>query len=98
MHPADPLPPAPTLQAIRAARDRLGDRVRRTPAWRWQGRRIDELVGSGTEVFLKLELFQYSGTFKARGALLNSLALTPEQIARGVTAVSAGNHAIAVAF
>ena len=98
MPPADLLPPPPTLEAIRAAREELGERVRRTPVWRWRGRRIDELAGFGTEVFLKLELFQYSGTFKARGALLNALALTPEEIARGVTAVSAGNHAIAVAF
>ncbi len=74
MPPADPLPPPPTLEAIRAAREELGDRVRRTPVWRWRGRRIDELAGAGTEVFLKLELFQYAGTFKPRGALLNMLA------------------------
>ena len=37
-------------------------------------------------------------TFKARGALANVLALTPEQRTRGITAVSAGNHAIATAF
>ncbi|MDH3405271.1 MAG: threonine/serine dehydratase [Acidobacteriota bacterium] len=98
MEPGAPLPPPPALEAIRAARAELGDLVRTTPTWRWRGRRIDELAGAGTEVLLKLELFQHSGTFKARGALLNSLALTPDEIARGVTAVSAGNHAIAVAF
>jgi threonine dehydratase len=47
---------------------------------------------------LKLELFQYAGTFKPRGALLNMLELDAEQLTAGVTAVSAGNHAIAVAF
>ncbi len=55
-------------------------------------------MGADTEVHLKLELFQYSGTFKPRGALLNMLALSPEELARGVTGVSAGNHAIAVGF
>ena len=39
-----------------------------------------------------------TGTFKARGALTWALSLTPEQKARGITAVSAGNHAIAAAF
>ncbi|WP_264319408.1 MULTISPECIES: threonine/serine dehydratase [Rhizorhabdus] len=52
----------------------------------------------GAEVMLKLELFQHGGSFKARGALLNLLRLDEAQRARGVTAVSAGNHAIAVAF
>src|SRR5690348_1224095 len=83
---------------IRAARERLGDRVRETPAWRWRSDAIERAAGADTQVFLKLELFQYTGTFKARGALLNALALSDEQRRLGVTAVSAGNHAIAVAF
>ena len=66
--------------------------------WRWRGREIDEAVGEETEVFLKLEIFQYAGTFKPRGALLNMLALSPRELERGVTAVSAGNHAIAVGY
>jgi threonine dehydratase len=89
---------APALEAIIAARKRLGERVRETPAWHWQGDAIEHAVGAGTRVFLKLELLQYTGTFKARGALLNALALTEAQRQLGVTAVSAGNHAIAVAF
>lgn len=91
-------PTPPTLAEIRAARQRLGERVRTTPVWRWRGRRIEEILGTGTEVFVKLELFQYAGTFKPRGALLNMLALDSGELARGVTAVSAGNHAIAVGF
>ena len=43
-------------------------------------------------------MLQRTGTFKARGALLNALALDAGARRRGVTAVSAGNHAIAVAF
>ncbi len=88
----------PALADIRSARRRLGERVRETPVWRWRGRRLEELLGGDTAVFLKLELFQYAGTFKPRGALLNMLALAPEALARGVTAVSAGNHAMAVGY
>lgn len=95
--PTEPLA-SPTLAAIREARQRLGDRVRATPVWRWRGRQIEEILGAETEVFLKLELFQYAGTFKPRGALLNMLALGPRELGRGVTAVSAGNHAIAVGY
>ena len=94
----DAVPAPPTLAEIREARRRLGDRVRQTPVWRWRGREIEAAAGEGTEVFLKLELFQYSGTFKPRGALLNMLALSPGDLGRGVTAVSAGNHAIAVGY
>ena len=53
---------------------------------------------TGAELFLKLELLQRTGTFKVRGALMNVLDARPEELDRGVTAVSAGNHAIAVAY
>jgi len=89
---------APTLDAVRAARERLGERVRETPVWRWRGREIEAAVGAAMQVFLKMELFQYGGTFKPRGALLNALSLSDDARRRGVTAVSAGNHAIATAF
>jgi threonine dehydratase len=88
----------PSLVEIRDARERLGERVVETPVWRWRGRRIEAELGEETNVFLKLELFQYAGTFKPRGALLNMLALEAGQLARGVTAVSAGNHAMAVGY
>jgi threonine dehydratase len=88
----------PTLSEIRNARQRLGDLVVETPVWRWRSRELAELLGPETEVFLKLELFQHTGSFKPRGALLVMLDLDREALARGVTAVSAGNHAIAVAY
>jgi threonine dehydratase len=50
------------------------------------------------EFVFKLELFQVTGTFKARGALSAALGLSSEERARGVTAISSGNHAIAVAY
>lgn len=46
----------------------------------------------------KFELFQVGGTFKVRGAFSNILALTDSERSAGVTCVSAGNHAIAVAY
>src|SRR5262249_57229948 len=64
----------------------------------WRGPEIGAAAGAETEVVLKLELFQYTGSFKPRGALTNMLNLAPDALARGVTAVSAGNHAIAVAY
>lgn len=88
----------PSIDEIRAARERLGERVRETPVWQWRGDAIEAAAGSKAQVFLKLELFQYGGTFKARGALLNMLALSDDAKSRGITAVSAGNHAIAVAY
>jgi threonine dehydratase len=65
--------------------------------WKWQDRDLSAIVGN-TEVLLKLELFQHTGTFKPRGALTVMLSLQPDVLARGVTAVSAGNHAIAVSY
>ena len=55
-------------------------------------------MGSGTEVFAKLEFLQRTGTFKARGALATLHGLSAAKLEHGVTAVSAGNHAIATAF
>ena len=87
-----------SLEQIRETRRLLGTRVATTPVWHWQDRDLAAIVGEETQVMLKLELFQHTGTFKPRGALNVMLSLTPEVLARGVTAVSAGNHAIAVGY
>ena len=89
---------SPTLAEIQDTRERIDDYIVETPVWRWRNREIDEVVGTETQVFLKLELFQHTGTFKPRGALAVMLDLDPQTLARGVTGVSAGNHAIAVAY
>ncbi|GAB4449645.1 MAG: threonine/serine dehydratase [Anaerolineae bacterium] len=88
----------PTLAEIEATRHLIDPYVVETPVWRWQNRHITELTGPETEVFLKLELFQHTGSFKPRGALRVMLGLASTALARGVTAVSAGNHAIAVGY
>ncbi|MEO6596756.1 MAG: threonine/serine dehydratase [Planctomycetota bacterium] len=98
MNPPDPNAPAPTTAAIQLARRELLGLVRETPAWTWQGHRIDAQKPAESTLWLKLELFQHGGSFKARGALLTMRRLQSKQLARGVTAVSAGNHAIAVAY
>jgi threonine dehydratase len=88
----------PTLAEISATRERIDPYIVETPVWQWRNRDITEVVGTETQVFLKLELFQHTGTFKPRGALNNILSLDEATRKRGVTAVSAGNHAIALSY
>jgi threonine dehydratase len=87
-----------SLEEIRTTRQKVAPFIVETPVWLWNNREIRTVLGDETPVYLKLELFQYTGSFKPRGALAVMLDLTPEALARGVTAVSAGNHAIAVAY
>lgn len=83
-----------SLDLIDRMRATLAPRLRRTPSVP-----LDTLAEiAGTEVWAKMELWQVTGSFKARGALANCLALDEAQRAAGVTAVSAGNHAIATAW
>ena len=89
---------APSIAEIKNARHLLGDLVRTTPVISWEGILKDRLLGPETEVVVKLELMQYAGSFKPRGALLVMKNLSEEELARGVTAVSAGNHAMAVGY
>lgn len=88
----------PTLTDIRTARAALEGLVLQTPVWRWSNREVVQQLGEETALYLKLELFQHTGTFKPRGALTVMRHLDQATLAKGVTAVSAGNHAIAVAF
>lgn len=86
----------PKIEDIRALREQLTAMALRTPVMRCAA--IEAELGGNTEVVAKLEFLQRTGTFKARGALATLLGLTKEQLENGVTAVSAGNHAIATAF
>ena len=67
--------------------------IRRTPVLEIDG---GDLGLPGVSLFIKLELTQHSGSFKARGAFANMLMQTPP--AAGVVAASGGNHGAAVAF
>ena len=81
-----------SLDAIRAAADRISGIAVRTPLVRaW----FPEVPG---QVFLKLENLQPIGSFKLRGASNKILQLTPDEIRRGVITYSSGNHAQGVAY
>ena len=51
-----------------------------------------------TKLFFKCEFLQKSGSFKVRGATNSILSLDKESLSKGITAVSAGNHAIAACY
>lgn len=78
---------------ITTAAGRIAGHVIRTPAVSSPG--LSETLG--VPVTAKLELLQRTGSFKVRGAAAKLLTLAPPERARGVVAVSGGNHAIAVA-
>ena len=73
---------------VERARAVLAGRIHRTPTF----------SSAALGVSLKAELFQKTGSFKARGALNRVAALTPDERRRGVVTWSAGNHAQGVAW
>lgn len=83
-----------TLQDVLDARTRLMPHLQRTPLLAC--RTIGQL--SGTRLGMKAEVFQRTGSFKARGALNAALLLTPRQHASGMITISAGNHGQGLAF
>ncbi len=88
----------PTIEAIRANRKRLGDLVITTPVRLLVDDALADAVGATTRVWLKEELFQRTGSFKPRGALSVMLDLDAAALERGVVGVSAGNHAVSLAY
>ena len=86
--------PAFGIDAIRAAALRLRGEVIDTPCM--PSRTLSLMTGC--EVFLKFENLQFTASFKERGALNKMAQLTPAERAKGVLAVSAGNHAQGVAY
>jgi len=87
-------PFAITPYDIEAAAERIAGHVLRTPLV--AAPRLSELVGA--EVMVKHENMQATASFKERGAVNKLLLLTEDERARGVIAMSAGNHAQAVAY
>ncbi|HEX6993092.1 MAG TPA: threonine ammonia-lyase [Gammaproteobacteria bacterium] len=82
-----------TIADVRAAAERIAGRLPRTPA------AVSETLSeiAGCRVYLKFEIFQFTASFKERGALSKLLTLTDAERRSGVLTVSAGNHAQAVA-
>ena len=87
----------PSLGEIRAYREVVRDRIVRTPVHEWRGTEVGKRAPD-MRISIKFELLQMTGTFKARGALAWMLSLPKEKVKQGVTAVSAGNHAVAVSW
>jgi threonine dehydratase len=82
------------LTDIQAAAARLQGQVLDTPCV--ASRTLSQITGC--EVFLKFENLQYTASFKERGACNKLAQLTADERARGVVAMSAGNHAQGVAY
>lgn len=82
------------LADIQAAAARLQGQVLDTPCV--ESRTLSQIAGC--QVFLKFENLQYTASFKERGACNKLAQLTADERARGVVAMSAGNHAQGVAY
>jgi threonine dehydratase len=82
------------IEDIEAAARTLEGQVVRTPCLR--SARLSELLGC--DITLKFEIFQHSSSFKDRGAYVKLASLSDDERARGVVAMSAGNHAQGVAY
>jgi len=83
-----------SLQDVQAAAQRLQGQVLDTPCV--ESRTLSQIAGC--QIHLKFENLQYTASFKERGACNKLSQLTPAERARGVVAMSAGNHAQGVAY
>ena len=83
-----------TLNDVKAAAEKVSSYVRRTPLWK------SETLSKrfGTNVYLKMELFQKTGSFKPRGAFNQMLAREKDILDKGAVAISGGNFAQGVAY
>ena len=84
---------AVTAADVEAAAARIAGSVERTPT----AHSVTLSAITGADVYVKFENFQFTASFKDRGARNKLLSLSPEERGRGVVAMSAGNHAQAVA-
>ncbi|HTH80105.1 MAG TPA: threonine ammonia-lyase [Ramlibacter sp.] len=83
-----------SLADVRAAEARLAGQVLETPCV--ESRTLSQITGA--QVFLKFENLQFTASFKERGACNKLVQLSDAEKARGVIAMSAGNHAQGVAY
>ena len=85
---------SPSFQDIQQAFKNLNGSIVKTPFQ--HSRTLSGLCGA--DVWLKFENHQFTASFKERGALNKLLSLSDEEKARGIIAMSAGNHAQGVAY
>lgn len=86
-----------SLERLRERANLLAPHVNETPSVRLDTPALAPFLGGGS-LFLKLENLQKTGTFKARGTLSRTLEVPEKDRHLGITAASAGNHAIAAAW
>ncbi|MEL6745706.1 MAG: pyridoxal-phosphate dependent enzyme [Pseudomonadota bacterium] len=91
-------PSGPDLLTIEAAAQALAGRIVATPTLKLNTSRLSHRLPHSADLHMKMELFQQAGSFKARGVLLAIDAMNEAEKAAGITAVSAGNHALASAW
>jgi threonine dehydratase len=84
----------PTSKDIVEARATLAGQIERTPCLK--SRTLSDILGC--ELWLKFENLQFTASFKERGALNYLSVLDDQERAKGVVAMSAGNHAQGVAY
>lgn len=82
------------LNMIEQVREQISPHVVQTPLYR--STTLSDLLDNN--IYLKLENLQFTSSFKERGALARLNSLSSEQRAKGVIAMSAGNHAQALAY
>src|SRR6202790_4236074 len=88
------MPMTITLADIEAARRKLAGVILRTPML--PAPKLSDITSA--DVYVKYENLQVTNSFKDRGAFVKLAALTADERRRGVIAMSAGNHAQAVAY
>ena len=91
-------PEIPTADLINNARQAVKDHLVYTPVLELASSKIKSYLPSGSRFYLKLEIFQHTGSFKARGNYIGLAGLTPEEQSMGVVTASGGNHGLALAW
>ena len=89
------IPEELSIQTIQEVYKKIKPYINTTPLIK-ANKFLDDTLS--TNIYLKFECFQKSGSFKARGAINNILSSDKKDLEKGITAVSAGNHAIAASY
>ena len=89
------IPQELSIQTIQEVYKKIKPYINTTPLIK-ANKFLDDTLS--TNIYLKFECFQKSGSFKARGAINNILSSDKKDLEKGITAVSAGNHAIAASY
>lgn len=88
------MPQTVSASDVEAAFAKISPSIRKTPFL--PSKTLSDVTGA--EVFVKFENLQFTASFKERGALNRLISLTPSEKNAGVVAMSAGNHALGVAY